>query len=72
MTAGRVRVFRQDRGFGFISPDDGSFDVFVEAADIDQGKSPPLADGVAVADRPAVGRDGQLHAVAVHALRKSE
>ncbi|HVE46496.1 MAG TPA: cold shock domain-containing protein [Acidimicrobiales bacterium] len=72
MTAGRVRVFRQDRGFGFIAPDDGSYDVFVEAADIDQGTSPALANGEPVEYSPAVGQDGQLHAVAVHALRKSE
>lgn len=71
MTAGRVRVFRQDRGFGFISPDDGSYDVFVEAADIEEIR-PALADGEAVEYRPAVGQDGQLHAVAVHALRESE
>lgn len=72
MTAGRVRVFRQDRGFGFISPEDGSYDVFVEAADIDPRTGPALADGELVEYHPAVGQDGQLHAVAVHRLPASE
>lgn len=65
-------MFRHDHGFGFISPDDGSYDVFVEAADVDTAIGPALVDGEPVEYRPAVGQDGQLYAVAVHRLPTSE
>ncbi len=43
---GIVKFFRKDHGYGFITPDDNSSDVFVHYTDIDGGESfKTLLDG---------------------------
>ena len=45
MTKGTVKFFNTTRGFGFISPEDGSKDVFVHISAVEQAGLGNLADG---------------------------
>ena len=44
--SGTVKFFNQDRGFGFITPDDGSDDVFVHISSIERSGLPGVEDGM--------------------------
>ena len=45
---GTVKWFNAQKGYGFITPDDGSSDVFVHHTAIDMPGYKTLADGEAV------------------------
>lgn len=45
MATGTVKFFNQTRGFGFITPDDGSKDVFVHISAVERSGLTGLADG---------------------------
>ena len=45
MTIGTVKFFNQPRGFGFISPEDGTKDVFVHVTAVEQAGMGSLAEG---------------------------
>lgn len=53
VATGIVKFFNQDKGFGFIAPDDGGADVFVHISAV--GFGAPLRDGQKVSYE--VGRD---------------
>jgi CspA family cold shock protein len=48
MTTGTVKWFNESKGFGFISPADGSADVFVHFSAIQGGGFRTLTEGQSV------------------------
>jgi CspA family cold shock protein len=45
MTVGTVKFFNVQKGFGFISPEDGSQDVFVHVTAVEQAGMTTLNEG---------------------------
>lgn len=42
---GTVKFFNAQRGFGFITPEDGGKDIFVHISALERSGLPPLSDG---------------------------
>ena len=45
MTPGTVKFYNDQKGFGFIQPDDGQKDVFVHATALERAGIPGLREG---------------------------
>ena len=67
MASGAVKWFNDEKGYGFITPDDGSGDLFVHHSNIDMGGFRTLKDGQKVTFEPAQGKKG-MEATKVVAL----
>ena len=59
MTTGTVKWFNPTKGFGFISPDDGSNDAFVHISAVERAGLSTLNEGQKVTFELVSGRDGK-------------
>ena len=62
MTIGTVKWFNSAKGYGFISPDDGSKDAFVHISAVERAGLSDLREGQRVEFELQPGRDGKSSA----------
>ena len=58
MSTGTVKWFNSDKGFGFITPDDGGQDLFVHYSEVKTSGRATLSDGENVEYEEGVGQKG--------------
>lgn len=63
MSAGTVKWFNAQKGYGFIQPNDGSNDVFVHISAVEQAGLRGLNEGQKVTYDVERGRQGKTAAV---------
>ena len=63
MATGTVKWFNQTKGFGFISPDGGTKDVFVHISAVGRAGLQTLAEGQKVSFDLERGQQGKVSAV---------
>ncbi len=56
---GTVKRFNQEKGYGFITPDDGEEDVFIHFSGIEGTGFRTLEEGDRVSYEPTRGRKGE-------------
>lgn len=55
MATGKVKFFNEEKGFGFITPDDGGKDIFVHISGVQSGV---LSEGDSVSYEVGEGKKG--------------
>ncbi|NIJ36293.1 CspA family cold shock protein [Sphingopyxis panaciterrae] len=63
MPIGNVKFFNSDKGYGFISNEDGSGDSFVHATALEQAGMATLEKNQRLSYHLEKGRDGKISAV---------
>lgn len=57
--SGTVKFFNMNKGFGFITPDEGERDVFVHISAVEQSGLPMLDEGMRVSFETEADRRGK-------------
>ncbi len=57
MAKGTIKWFNKDKGFGFIAPDEGGRDIYVQVVNVETPDN-SLADGQRVEYELSMGRKG--------------
>jgi CspA family cold shock protein len=70
MPQGTVKMFKMDKGFGFIAPDGGGDDVFVHVSELEKSGISSLAPGDKVTFE--VGRDPKSGKMRATNVREAE
>lgn len=69
MPTGKVKWFSAAKGFGFITPDDGTADVFLHLSKVEEANLPTLESGTAL--QYSIGsRNGKVFAEGLSILSK--
>ena len=69
MTNGTVKFYNEQKGFGFIEPEDGSTDVFVHATALERAGISRLVEGQKVSfDTELDSRSGKTAVATIEAL----
>ena len=72
MTIGTVKFFNDQKGFGFIQPDDGSADAFVHVSAVERAGWHRLQQDQRVAYDVVVGQRGKSEAANLRAVEDEE
>ncbi|MBK7135260.1 MAG: cold-shock protein [Rhodocyclales bacterium] len=67
-TTGTVKFFNAAKGFGFITPQDGSKDVFVHISAVERAGLATLAENQQVSFDVETGKNGKVAATNLKAL----
>jgi CspA family cold shock protein len=67
MASGTVKWFNEQKGYGFIQPDDGSKDVFVHISAVEKSGIGHLSEGQKLSFELERGQQGKTSAVALRA-----
>ena len=59
MAQGTVKWFNAGKGYGFITPEDGSDDLFVHSSNVSEDAAGGLVDGAKVEFEVRPGRKGE-------------
>ena len=62
MSTGTVKWFNSDKGYGFITPDDGGKDLFVHHSDVKASGNATLNEGQKVEYEVGEGKKGRPRA----------
>jgi CspA family cold shock protein len=68
MPTGTVKFFNATKGYGFISPSDGTKDVFVHISAVERSGLSALSENQQVSFELERGRDGRVSAVNLRAM----
>jgi len=58
VATGKVKWFNENKGYGFIVPDDGSADLFVHQSEVKTAGQTPLKEGQSVEFEVGQGKKG--------------